>query len=390
MLALAGLVALSGGAVAFAVQDKVTICHATNSNANPYVQQEPAADGDLSGHGAHTGPLWNVNLKALHLAWGDIIPEFDYVDANGPQHFPGLNWDAAGRAIWGNGCAAVPRLSLTVTKTNDADGDSSYNQDETVAAPGLSVPFRAVVTNTSAVTVQMTLLTDTVGAVVSALTCAVAPPATLAAGASFTCDFTLAAFSPAAGTALIDTVTAGATQVGNPDNAVSAFGSSTVRTRAAASPSPSASVSPSVSASASASPSPSASASPSPSTSASASATATASASPSASVSPSSTATPSSSTSPVADPTAVALPTAVSTTLSPTPEPGVVSTPEESPAPFTGGGGTITGPGGVEGGVPGLALTGIELSRLWATAGALVALGVIGLVATWRRAPQER
>ena len=69
---------------------KVTICHATSSDKNPYVQISVDDDSIVkSGHGDHPE---------------DIIPPFDWVDNGKPQHYAGKNWDASGQAIWGNGC----------------------------------------------------------------------------------------------------------------------------------------------------------------------------------------------------------------------------------------------------------------------------------------------
>jgi hypothetical protein len=89
---------------------KVTICHRTNSNTNPYVVitvDVSAADGSLgkggNDHTHHDGPVWNPSLKDAHIKWGDIIPPYTY---NGTS-FPGMNWPA-GQAIHENGCEAPP------------------------------------------------------------------------------------------------------------------------------------------------------------------------------------------------------------------------------------------------------------------------------------------
>ena len=71
---------------------KVTICHATASQSNPYVTisvDVASIIGD-SGHG-HSG----VNA-------GDIIPPFT-IDG---YAYAGHNWDT-GQAIWANGCSAT-------------------------------------------------------------------------------------------------------------------------------------------------------------------------------------------------------------------------------------------------------------------------------------------
>jgi len=73
---------------------KVWLCHATASETNPYVQVWVDDDSIVKeGHGDHPE---------------DIIPPFDYVEGGVTKHYPGKNWDAAGIAIWRNGCN-VPR-----------------------------------------------------------------------------------------------------------------------------------------------------------------------------------------------------------------------------------------------------------------------------------------
>jgi hypothetical protein len=57
-------------------------------------------NGDLSGgHLNHTGPVFPKP------DWGDIIPPYSYVDADGAEQiFPGFNWTPEGQAIWEYGC----------------------------------------------------------------------------------------------------------------------------------------------------------------------------------------------------------------------------------------------------------------------------------------------
>lgn len=69
--------------------NKVTICHATSSQTNPYVQIKVNANGSVSGHSGHSN---------------DIIPPFTYNDNGSNKNFPGLNWTTHGQAIYNNNC----------------------------------------------------------------------------------------------------------------------------------------------------------------------------------------------------------------------------------------------------------------------------------------------
>lgn len=94
---------------------KVTICHRTNSDSNPYVRitvDYAAVDGvGKNDHSRHTGPVWSPGLKAAHVKWGDIIPPVQGVTA-------GLNWTAEGIAIYDDGCKTpTPEPTPTPTAT---------------------------------------------------------------------------------------------------------------------------------------------------------------------------------------------------------------------------------------------------------------------------------
>jgi LPXTG-motif cell wall-anchored protein len=110
--AVLGLAGLVGSASATPKDEngehKLTICHRTNSDTNPYVINTPDVSGVEKGHGGHTGPVWNPTLKQQHIKWGDIIPPFDAM----PN---GYNWDGDGQAIWNNGCN-VPGEQTTTTE----------------------------------------------------------------------------------------------------------------------------------------------------------------------------------------------------------------------------------------------------------------------------------
>lgn len=92
---IVAIVGLNLGA-AFADTAKVTLCHATASNTNPYVRITVATAGAYHGHYTqHQGAVY----PGSGGKWGDIIPPFSYQNQNYQ-----LNWDAAGQAIFNNGC----------------------------------------------------------------------------------------------------------------------------------------------------------------------------------------------------------------------------------------------------------------------------------------------
>lgn len=100
ILVVLGVLFLLGycGSDANAAATKVTICHATGSESNPFVVNSPSAAGVYNGHIAHQ-----------HSE--DIIPPFQYKGETYSQ-----NWDAEGQAIWNNGCE-VPTESPTPSPT---------------------------------------------------------------------------------------------------------------------------------------------------------------------------------------------------------------------------------------------------------------------------------
>ena len=150
-LTVAGTVALAllgpGAGVASAAKPgdgglhKVTICHRTNAESNPYVEitvDVASVDGDNGndkGQGdhllEHTGPVWYPGAKAAGVEWGDIIPPF-YDDGATPTGYPSLNWNAAGQAIFYNGCDPVdPKPIPTPTASPcGGQGDIAANDDE--------------------------------------------------------------------------------------------------------------------------------------------------------------------------------------------------------------------------------------------------------------------
>jgi len=102
-----GPAVLSGQASAAA--SKVTICHATASNNNPYVQQSVDISSLSNGHG-------NSGINV-----GDIIPP-----TPGTDFVNGQNWDATGQSIWNNGCNVPQSVPVPATPAvNDPCGPAN-------------------------------------------------------------------------------------------------------------------------------------------------------------------------------------------------------------------------------------------------------------------------
>jgi len=116
ILTVAPLLVISGGiALAHKIdkpkdENKVTICHRTNSVTNPYEKisvDESAVDGQGNNdHTLHTGPVplsesEAQTLKDNKTKWGDIIPGK-------------LNWDSNGQAVYLNDCTYPPDLCSNI------------------------------------------------------------------------------------------------------------------------------------------------------------------------------------------------------------------------------------------------------------------------------------
>lgn len=115
----------------------------------------------------------------------------------------------------------TPGYSVTIAKTNNADGDDEYTDSERTS-PDADVPFKLVITNTGTGDLEIESLTDTWPGrtdgpldllAEGVLDCGGGVGLTegdeLAAGAQLTCFFTVAGYAPEAGRSLTNTVTLG-------------------------------------------------------------------------------------------------------------------------------------------------------------------------------------
>ena len=201
---------------------KVTLCHRTNSENNPYVVITIDKAGVFrTGHDGHDeGGVYQPGDKANGVRWGDIIPAFDYYaspqaeQAGTLSHYDGLNNTAAGLDVLANGCQVPgegeqpePAGSLSgscvedafvVTGSIDADGADNARFRLTITGQqpvDVSGDFsRTVSADAGAVVTLEYQLGDgawtSTGETVRVTDCTVAPPPPVPATGSFAvvCD----------------------------------------------------------------------------------------------------------------------------------------------------------------------------------------------------------
>jgi hypothetical protein len=109
--ALVGGVASISSAAAGPAEHKVTLCHATASRTNPYVEIRVDYHSIIkSGHGGHDGPVFAPDVEG---PWGDVIPAFDLGDG---ASYPGLNLED-GQDLLAHGCSVGGTTTTTVETT---------------------------------------------------------------------------------------------------------------------------------------------------------------------------------------------------------------------------------------------------------------------------------
>lgn len=126
--------------------DHVTICHATGSSSNPYVQISPSASGVFNGH-----------LGKSHQDGRDIIPPFEYKGKTYSQ-----NWDATGQAIWKNGCVKPSTTTTTSTTPTTTTTPTKTTPTTTVVTTVQSPPSTTTQVTTVTVPTQTVTTSKTV------------------------------------------------------------------------------------------------------------------------------------------------------------------------------------------------------------------------------------
>lgn len=104
---------------------KITICHATASDRNPWVVQTPSVSSIIQGLGGHGSSGVNVD---------DIIPPFDYTQDGVVKHYDGNNWTTGGQQIWNNDCK-LPGAPRGPTYTEAVCTATGQTGDATVTIP---------------------------------------------------------------------------------------------------------------------------------------------------------------------------------------------------------------------------------------------------------------
>jgi uncharacterized repeat protein (TIGR01451 family) len=110
-----------------------------------------------------------------------------------------------------------PGIAVRIVKTNDADRDGDYGDDEEARRPDVDVPFLLVITNTGEAAWEITDLTDTFdGTTIDLLDakCADLEGVVLQPGESTSCEFTLNGYSPPASDVKVNTAEVCVTEVG--------------------------------------------------------------------------------------------------------------------------------------------------------------------------------
>ena len=94
-----------------------------------------------------------------------------------------------------------PGIAIKIVKTNDANGDGTFTDNEEARRAGLDVPFKLVIINTGTPDLRITDLTDAFSQTTLDLLndkCPGLSGKVLSSGESVTCTFTVNNYSPAA------------------------------------------------------------------------------------------------------------------------------------------------------------------------------------------------
>jgi uncharacterized repeat protein (TIGR01451 family) len=167
-----------------------------------------SGSGSGSGSATHTGG--EVESREAARPGGDARGDRTRARAKGDPDRPTAPASVVARPLTlADGLAAAP---VVVIKTNDADGDGSFNRNEIAAETGTDVPFRIVIRNIGSQPATLLGVSDYLpgGGEVSERrdVCMDLAGTSIEPGATVACTFTLPAYAPPQGEVKVNTAAA--------------------------------------------------------------------------------------------------------------------------------------------------------------------------------------
>jgi len=158
-------------------------------------QNVTCALGNLAG-GDHASVT--ITVKATDGACPEVDNQATVTSSNEPAANTGNNTSNHVTTIVN---CIEPGIAIKIVKTNDANGDGTFTDNEEARRAGLDVPFKLVIINTGTPDLRITDLTDAFGQTTLDLLndkCPGLSGKVLSSGESVTCTFTVNNYSPAA------------------------------------------------------------------------------------------------------------------------------------------------------------------------------------------------
>jgi uncharacterized repeat protein (TIGR01451 family) len=151
--------------------------------------------GDMAGG---TSKTVTIDVKATDAACPEVVNNATLTSANEPAANKGNN---TSNDVTTTVNCIQPGVAIRIVKTNDANGDGRYTDNEEAKRSGLDVPFKLVIINTGTPDLRITDLTDAFSQTTLDLLANKCPGLSgqvLSSGESVTCTFTLNNYSPPA------------------------------------------------------------------------------------------------------------------------------------------------------------------------------------------------
>ena len=168
----------------------------TSANCDPPSGQNVTCHlGDMA---AGTSKTVTIDVKTTDAACPDVTNNATVTSANEP---PGNQGNNTSNDVTTIVSCIQPGVAIRIVKTNDANGDGRYTDNEEAKRSGLDVPFKLVIINTGTPDLRITDLTDAFSQTTLDLLANKCPGLSgqvLSSGESVTCTFTLNSYSPSA------------------------------------------------------------------------------------------------------------------------------------------------------------------------------------------------